>query len=66
MIDPTDFYRSAVVSMLNVLGDRLAEPCGGQHCEGCEFEASEATRLGLEALGYETWQEFHDAEVLPK
>ena len=62
--DWAEFYRAIIVAMLNALGDR-SEPCpGGAKCEGCEVDAFAAMDEGLSALGYETWQDFHDAEIL--
>lgn len=61
---PEDSFRQALVSMLNVLGDR-SEPCPeGEACEGCAAESQIAQAEALDRLGYSSWQEFHDAEIL--
>ena len=62
--DWASFYRETIVAMLNILGD-WSKPCpGGSKCVGCEADASAAMEEGLSALGYDTWQDFHDQEIL--
>lgn len=58
------FWRAALVGVLNALGDR-ANQCrsNAKGCEGCGADAAEAMRQGLSALGYESWQAFHEAEI---
>lgn len=58
-------HEKALVQIAHVLGGAAnPEPSKwkcGNNCEGCRHEMAEASRLALNALGFETYTEMLDA-----